>query len=155
LNKLANLAYRNGGELEAAIYHELTPLCMCTYYPDVDNNISGPMHPNGRPLPIALELPTRRSYGRIDSLDHTIWLFRYDTSYTIICTAPVLQRKLDALAVLSDDDIVFSTPQKDGSGLVMLKFSHHDSLTLAVTVLRQTLYALQAASDTKLGWQPL
>jgi hypothetical protein len=153
LNKLSNLRGYSSGELECAIDRELKPLCMCIYYPDLNNNISGPLRPLDRPLPIALELPPRRSYGRIDSLDNSIWLFRYDTSYTIICTAPVLQRKLDALAVLSDDDIVFSTPQKDGSGLVMLKFSNHDSLTLAVTVLRHTLYALQAASDNGEVWR--
>lgn len=152
MSKLSNLSGYSGGELECAIDRELKPLCMCIYYPDLNNNISGPLRPLDRPLPIALELPSRRSYGRIDSLDNSIWLFRYDTSYTVICTAPVLQRKLDALAVLSDDDIVFSTPQKDSSGPLMLKFSNRDSLTLAVTVLRQTLYALQAASETDKIW---
>jgi hypothetical protein len=145
LNKLSNLSGYSSGELECAIDRELKPLCMCIYYPDVDNNISGPLHPNGRPLPIALELPPRRSYGRIDSLEHTIWLFRYDTSYTIVTTNRLRQRKIDALAILSDDDIVFLPPN---NGVVLIKFSNHDSLTLAVTVLRQTLYALQAASET-------
>ena len=138
MKKLANLLYRNSGELEAAIYQELAPLAIASYYPDLNNEVSGPLRPMEPPLPIPLELPPRRSYGRINAGKDQLWLFRYDTSYAVICTAPVLQRKLDALAVLSDDDIVFSTPKQGAPTLI--KFTNHDSLTLAVMVLRQALF---------------
>ncbi|CAN5131092.1 hypothetical protein BH11CYA1_BH11CYA1_06850 [soil metagenome] len=149
MNQLANLSRYSPGELECAIDRELKPLCMCLYYPDFENKISGPNRPHERPLPIVLELPTRRSYGRIDAIKSTMWLFRYDTSYTIICTAPVLQRKLEALAVLSDDDVIFSTAQEDGSPLLMVKFNNHDSLAMVVTVLRQALFAENQDPDQK------
>ncbi len=152
MNKLSNLSGYSSGELECTIDRELSALGICLYYPHLGNIISGPTCLFEPPLPTAIELPPRRSYGRVDSLENHIWLFRFDTSYTIICTAPVPQRKLDALAVLSDDDIVVSSPQKDGAEPLMLKFSNRDNLTLAVTVLRQTLYALQAASDTGKVW---
>ena len=153
MNKLTNLFGFSRGELNAAIHRELSAVSAWIYHPGFDNQIGGPLRPHEQALPIAIELPPFRPFGRIELNKKSIWLFRFDTSYTVITDAPVLQRKLNALGILSDDDIIHSTPRKDGP--LMLKFSNHDSLTLAVTVLRQALYALQAASETKQGWQPL
>jgi len=131
---LSNLSLYSAGELEAAIDHELKALCMCTHYPTVDNNIGTPN------LPIDLILPSRRSFGRISGVNGTIWLFRYNTSYTIVCDAPVSHKKLEAMVLLSDNDISISLPRKDdATGPLVVKFSGQGSLTLANFVLRQAL----------------
>lgn len=138
---LSNLSQYSAGELEAAIHHELKALCLCTYYPTVDNNIGTPA------LPVKLRLPSRRSFGRLSGINGTIWLFRYEKSYTIVCDAPVLKNKLEALVLLSDNDISVSTPiEDDTTAPLLVKLSSHESLTLAVIVLRQAVNAMITAA---------
>lgn len=141
MTPLSNLSQYSPGELEAAIHHELKALCLCTYYPTLDNNVGTPA------LPVNLKLPSRRSFGRLSGINGTIWLFRNDNSYTIVCDAPVLQSKLEALVLLSDNDISVSTPIiDDATAPLLVKFSSHESLTLAVTVLRLALNAVITAA---------
>ncbi|MBP6743926.1 hypothetical protein KA344_01785 [bacterium] len=141
MTPLSNLSQYSPGELEAVIHHELKALCLCTYYPTLDNNVGTPA------LPVKLKLPSRRSFGRLSGINGTVWLFRYDNSYTIVCDAPVLQNKLEALVLLSDNDISVSTPIKDdATAPLLVKFSSHESLTLAVTVLRQAVNAMITAA---------
>ena len=141
MTPLSNLSLYSTGETEAAIHHELKALCMCTYYPTLDNNVGTPA------LPIDLALPSRRSFGRLSGINGTIWLFRYDTGYTIVCDAPVLQSKLKALVLLSDNDISVSTPiDDDETAPLLVNFSTHESLTMAVIVLRQAVNAMITAA---------
>jgi hypothetical protein len=130
MNLLSNLSGCSCGEIEAAIYRELTPVSILSKYPDWQNRINEP------DLPIAVELPPRRSYGVLGFPCGQAWFFRCDTSYTVVTNIPLLQRQVDALMVLSCDDLCISCQtQVNGRPARLIKFNNLRSLTLLATVL--------------------
>jgi hypothetical protein len=130
MNHLCNLSGYSSGEIEAAIYRELTPVAILSRYPDWQNQINEP------DLPIAVELPPRRSYGVLGFPCGQAWFFRHDTSYTVVTNIPLLQRQVEALLVLSCDDLCISSEtQVNGRPARLIKFNNLRSLTLLATVL--------------------
>ncbi|MBA4233975.1 MAG: hypothetical protein C0465_25720 [Ralstonia sp.] len=119
---------------ETAIHRELAPLLVDMYLPDINNNIVDPR------LPVDLVLPSRRTYGRLSGYNGRAWLVRYDQGYVVVCSAPIRQKRIDALLALTDDAICFATAEQDGKpGPLMIKFEEHNHLVLLDMVLREAL----------------
>jgi len=132
---LTNLTGFSFISCETAIYRELAPLLVDMYLPDINNNIVDP------PLPLDLVLPSRRTYGRLCGFNGRAWLVRYDQGYVAVCTAPIRQKRIDALLALTDGAIRFEEAKQDGKpGPLMIKFDEHSHLVLLVMVLREALF---------------
>lgn len=132
---LTNLTGFSFSARETAIYRELAPLLVDMYLPDIDNKIPAPQ------LPVDLVLPSRRTFGRLTGYNGRAWLVRYDQGYVVVCSAPIRQKRIDALLALTDDAISFVTAEQDGKpGPLMIKFDEHNHLVLLDMVLREALF---------------
>ncbi len=120
---------------EAAIRRELEPLLVEMHLPDHNNKIKAPLPP------VDLVLPSRRTFGRLGGFNGHAWLVRYDQGYVVVCSAPIRQKRIDALLALTDDAISFATVEQDGKpGPLMIKFDEHNHLVLLDMVLREALF---------------